>query len=233
MRQHKRRLDAKVVQQSALQKITIHFLVTIPELQCGTWREPVCEPSLTTASRAPHPACEQIAVICVAVTITPEIPINKAGRKLPRMRGTDDLGAKIHFMKLGQHWHIQAHVERGPTGEQRSVFVHHQGIAINRQPLAQSGNTIAEIKVGDSLSGIHGGIGGVCVEGSKEVVESNWQPRPPEHRGETRAKLKVGRRFKTYLEAMHVGLRLNLARTDQVVHVPFELVPVQSSEDVL
>src|SRR6185369_10273973 len=119
MVQHERWLEAKVIEKAALEKITIHFLITIPELQRGTRREPVGEPSLPPASGAPHPASEQIAVVGIAVTISPEIPINEAGRKFFGMRSADDFGAKVNLRQHGQSWHIQAHIERRPAGEQR------------------------------------------------------------------------------------------------------------------
>src|SRR5437762_6789124 len=100
---------------TALEEITIHFLISILQLQCRSRREPVSQPTLTSASSTADPTRQKVAIICVTVTKAPEIVIHKSRREFVGMRSPNHLGTKIKAIQPWQLRHVQAQIQRRPA----------------------------------------------------------------------------------------------------------------------
>src|SRR5436190_10358169 len=91
--------DTEVVQVPALEKIAVHFLITVPELQSRSRRKPVGQPALSTAASAPNPTRQQVSAVGVPIPESPKVPINESRGELMGMWRPYDFSAKSQLVQ--------------------------------------------------------------------------------------------------------------------------------------
>ena len=108
----KRARNVVIAEISAFQKLGIHVLVSIVNLQRIRWCKPVCTPGVDAAAFSPDGISDDLAIICVAAQIMRIKVFNSRDPNIGYI-GVNSFHTKISAVKLRQLGDVQPRPKGG------------------------------------------------------------------------------------------------------------------------